>query len=115
MIKSYVFPGDIDEHIASIGAKPFIYMRTDEFSGINLESERMLLELIHCSAGRTIIYTGSGTGAMSAVVENYVSTRSKLFTHNTGCNERKTVNCCRYIAQSIDFFICRCQISGLAY
>ena len=65
MIKSYVFPGDIDEQIASIGAKPFIYMRTDEFSGINLESERMLLELIHCSAGRTIIYTGSGTGERS--------------------------------------------------
>ena len=84
MIKSYVFPGDIDEQIASIGAKPFIYMRTDEFSGINLESERMLLELIHCSAGRTIIYTGSGTGAMSAVVENYVSTRSKAFVVDGG-------------------------------
>ena len=48
MIKSYVFPGDIDEQIARIGALPFIYMRTDEFSRINLESERMLLELIGC-------------------------------------------------------------------
>ena len=96
MIKSYVFPGDIDEQIASIGAKPFIYMRTDEFSGINLESERMLLELIHCSAGRTIIYTGSGTGAMSAVVENYVSTRSKAFVVDGGSFGHRWYDLCLY-------------------
>ena len=67
---SYVFPGDIDPRIAAIGAEPFMYMRTDAFSRINKESEQMLLDLIHCPGGRTIIYTGSGTGAMSAVVEN---------------------------------------------
>ena len=96
MIKSYVFPGDIDEQIASIGAKPFIYMRTEEFSGINLESEQMLLELIHCSAGRTIIYTGSGTGAMSAVVENYVSTRSKAFVVDGGSFGHRWYDLCLY-------------------
>ena len=58
-----------------LGAQPFIYMRTDAFSQINKESERILLDLIHCSDGRTIIYTGSGTGAMSAVVENYCTTK----------------------------------------
>ena len=78
-MQSYVFPGNIDPKIAAIGAEPFIYMRTDAFSQINKESERMLLDLIHCPGGRTIIYTGSGTGAMSAVVENYVSTKKKAF------------------------------------
>ena len=74
---SYVFPGDLDKEIAKIGSQPIPYMRTDWFSKINLESESILLDLIHCNGGRAIIYTGSGTGAMSAVVENYVSTKRK--------------------------------------
>ena len=78
-MQSYVFPGNIDESIMAIGAQPFMYMRTDAFSEINKESERLLLELIHCTGGRTIIYTGSGTGAMSAVVENYCTTKKKAF------------------------------------
>ena len=96
MIKSYVFPGDIDEQIARIGALPFIYMRTDEFSRINLESERMLLELIGCKGGRTIIYTGSGTGAMSAIVENYVSTRRKAFVVDGGSFGHRWYDLCLY-------------------
>ena len=44
---SYVFPGNIDTYISKIGAEPIPYMRTDEFSTINLESERILLDLIH--------------------------------------------------------------------
>ena len=69
-MQSFVFPGNIDENISRIGSADIPYMRTDEFSAINLESEKMLLELMHCRKGKTIIYTGSGTGAMSAVVEN---------------------------------------------
>ena len=48
-MRSYVFPGDIDPALMEIGAKPFLYMRTQEFSDINLESERILLDLIHCT------------------------------------------------------------------
>jgi hypothetical protein len=47
-MRSYVFPGDIDPAIMAIGAKPFLYMRTDAFSQINKESEQILLDLIHC-------------------------------------------------------------------
>lgn len=69
---SYVFPGDLDKEIAAIGSQPIPYMRTDGFSKINLENESILLDLIHCQGGKVIVYTGSGTGAMSAVVENSV-------------------------------------------
>ena len=69
-MQSFVFPGNLDRTIAAIGSEPIPYMRTQEFSMINLESEQILLDLIHCKNGRTIIYTGSGTGAMSAIVEN---------------------------------------------
>ncbi len=79
-----------------IGAQPFMYMRTDAFSEINKESERILLDLIHCVGGRTIIYTGSGTGAMSAVVENYVSTKRKAFVVDGGSFGHRWYQMCQY-------------------
>ena len=93
---SYVFPGDLDEGIAAIGSQPIPYMRTEEFSKINLESERILLDLIHCREGRTVIYTGSGTGAMSAVTENYVCTKKKALAVNGGSFGRRWVSLCEY-------------------
>ena len=93
---SYVFPGDLDKEIAAVGSQPIPYMRTEEFSKINLESERILLDLIHCQGGKTIIYTGSGTGAMSAVVENYVSTKGKALAINGGSFGRRWVSLCEY-------------------
>ncbi|MBQ6761655.1 MAG: alanine--glyoxylate aminotransferase family protein [Bacteroidales bacterium] len=96
MIHSYAFPGDIDPALMEIGSRPFLYMRTQEFSDINLESERILLDLIHCTGGRTIIYTGSGTGAMSAVVENYVSVKGKAFVIDGGSFGHRWWDLCRY-------------------
>ena len=95
-MQSYVFPGNIDESIMSIGAQPFMYMRTDAFSKINKESEQMLLDLIHCTNGRTIIYTGSGTGAMSAVVENYCTTKKKAFVIDGGSFGHRWFQLCEY-------------------
>lgn len=95
-MKSFVFPGDIDQSIMDIGSMPFMYMRTDEFSKINQESEKILLDLIHCSSGRTIIYTGSGTGAMSAVVENYCTTKKKAFVIDGGSFGHRWFSLCQY-------------------
>lgn len=95
-MKSYVFPGDIDAEIMRLGSKPFMYMRTIEFSQINKESEKILLNLIHCNGGRTIIYTGSGTGAMTAVVENYVTTKKKAFIIDGGSFGHRWFDICTY-------------------
>ena len=95
-MQSFVFPGNIDEQIMAIGSKPFMYMRTDAFSAINMESEKILLDLIHCTGGRTILYTGSGTGAMSAVVENYVTTKKKAFVIDGGSFGHRWFQLCQY-------------------
>ncbi len=95
-MQSFVFPGNIDESIMKIGSQPFMYMRTDKFSEINKESEQILLDLIHCKDGRTIIYTGSGTGAMSAVVENYCTTKKKAFVIDGGSFGHRWFQLCEY-------------------
>lgn len=95
-MKSYVFPGNIDESIMELGSKPFIYMRTDEFSDMTKESEKILLDLIHCKNGRTIIYTGSGTGAMSAVVENYCTDGKRAFVIDGGSFGHRWYQLCNY-------------------
>ena len=116
-MKSYVFPGDIDPEIMEIGSRPFIYMRTDEFSEINKESEKILLDLIHCTGGKTIIYTGSGTGAMSAVVENYVSTKRKAFVLDGGSFGHRWFQMCKYYGvEAFDYivpFACDIDYSNL--
>lgn len=96
MMHSYAFPGDLSPEIAAIGSQPIPYMRTQEFSDIVLESEKILLDLIHCTGGRTIIYTGSGTGAMSAIVENYVSTFKKAFVIDGGSFGHRWAQLCEY-------------------
>ena len=95
-LHSYAFPGDLSAEIAKIGSEPIPYMRTSEFSEINLESERILLDLIHCRGGRTIIYTGSGTGAMSAIVENYAGTFKKALVIDGGSFGHRWAELCGY-------------------
>jgi len=101
-MKSYAFPGNIDEDILKVGAQQIMYMRTAEFSAINKESEQILLEFAHCKDGKTIIYTGSGTGAMSAIVENYVSTKKKAFVIDGGSFGHRWHQLCEYY-QIADF------------
>lgn len=95
-MKSYAFPGNISQDILEIGSQQIPYMRTMEFSHVNKDSEQLLLELIHCSRGKTIIYTGSGTGAMDAVVSNYVSTKQKAFIIDGGSFGHRWVELCNY-------------------
>ncbi len=95
-MNSYVFPGNLNPEIQRLGAQDIPYMRTDEFSAVNLESEQILLSLAHNTGGRVIIYTGSGTGAMSGIVENYVSTKRKTVVLNGGSFGRRWADFCSY-------------------
>ena len=93
---TYAFPGIIEDEILAIGAGQVPYMRTAEFSEINKESERLLMEFVGCPSGRALIYTGSGTGAMDAVVCNYVSTRRRALVIDGGSFGHRWSQLCDY-------------------
>lgn len=95
-MRSYVFPGNIEDSILQIGGKPFPYMRTEQFSELVKDSEKMLLDLMHCPSGRVIFYTASGTGAMDAVVANYVSQCKKAFIIAGGSFGYRWKSLCEY-------------------
>lgn len=95
-MKSYVFPGDIEESILQISGNPFPYMRTAQFSELVKDSERMLLDLIKCRKGRVVFYTASGTGAMEAVVANFVTQKKKTFIIAGGSFGYRWRDLCEY-------------------
>ena len=103
-MKSYVFPGDIEEDILRISGQPFPYMRTRLFSELVKDSEQMLLSLIGCPNGRVIPYTASGTAAMEAVVANFVSTKQKAFVIAGGSFGMRWKNLCDYYQCPADVF-----------
>lgn len=95
-MKSFVFPGNIEDDILQIAARQIPYMRTSSFSEIVKDSERMLLELINCPNGRVIFYTGSGTAAMDAVVCNYVKIKNSAFILAGGSFGYRWKQLCEY-------------------
>lgn len=95
-MKLYVFPGIIEDDILQAGSQQIPYMRTEWFSGIVKECETILLDLIGCSDGRVIFYTASGTGAMDAVVANYVTQKKKAFIIAGGSFGYRWRDLCEY-------------------
>lgn len=95
-MKSYVFPCEIEPEVRQIAAAEIPYMRTVAFGETVKSIERDLLDMAGCRGGRTIIFTASGTGAMDAVVTNYVSTKSKALVIVGGSFGRRWSELCEY-------------------
>ena len=104
-MKSFVFPGNIEQDILSIAAQQVPYMRTQWFSDLVLETEEMLLELIDCPKGRLIPYTSSGTAAMESCVNNFVSSCRRALVMNGGTFGARWGELCRSHNISHDEFM----------
>ena len=107
-MKLYVFPGNIEDEILQLAAQQIPYMRTGAFSALVKECEQWLLQLIGCTNGRVIFYTASGTGAMDAVVTNYVTQKKKAFIvagGSFGYRWRELCSCynCQYELFAVPF------------
>lgn len=80
-----VGPVQMNEEIMRLGADPVPYFRTDDFSRLMLENEKLVKELVGAEdAARAVFLTGSGTAAMDAVVQNVFTKNDRLLIVNGG-------------------------------
>lgn len=85
MINFTVGPVQMNDEIREIGSQEIPYFRTDEFSKIMLENEKMICELVKAKTNdRAVVLTSSGTGGMEATIINIFNKRDKVLIINGG-------------------------------
>lgn len=95
MINFTVGPVMSGEEVLAIGGEQTPYFRTQEFSNIMLESERLMKEFTNAGDdGRAAFMTGSGTASMEAVVVNFFDKRDKILVINGGGFGHRFVELC---------------------
>lgn len=91
-----VGPVQMYEEELEIGAKQPPYFRTDEFSKITLENEKIMKKLVKTEDSSKVIFlTNSGTGAMEAVVMNVFTKKDKVLVVNGGSFGHRFVELCK--------------------
>lgn len=79
MINFTVGPVQSEESVREIGYEQVPYFRTEEFSQIMLENEKLMLEFANASFGsKAVFITGSGTASMEAAIMNTFNENDKL-------------------------------------
>ena len=95
MLNFTVGPVMSPSDVLQIAAESSPYFRTEEFSTVMLENERMMLELLQAPVNsRCVFLTSSGTGAMESVVMNVLSSKDKIIVINGGCFGQRFVDLC---------------------
>lgn len=85
MLNFTVGPVMSSDAVRAIGAEQVPYFRTEEFSDVMVENERLMLEFAKASKdSRVIFLTGSGTAAMEASVINCLNKTDKALVVNGG-------------------------------
>jgi len=85
MLNFTVGPVMMNEEILNMGAQQVPYFRTQDFSDLMLENEKMMAEAVEAEQGSRVIFlTASGTGAMEASVMNFFTDKDKLLVINGG-------------------------------
>lgn len=96
MLNFTVGPVQSSEEVLGIGAEQTPYFRTDEFSQMMLENEKLMKKFVNVGDdGRVVFLTGSGTASMEAVVANFFDERDKVLVVNGGGFGHRFVELCQ--------------------
>jgi len=96
MLNFAVGPVQSDEEVREIGAEQVPYFRTEEFSQLMLDNERLVKTFAKAEPkARTVFLTGSGTAAMEAAVMNAFSERDKVLVVNGGSFGQRFIELCQ--------------------
>ena len=95
MINFTVGPVQSEEDILSIGAKQIPYFRTEEFSNIMFENEKLVKKFANADdTSKVVFITGSGTASMEATIMNTLSKEDKALVVNGGSFGKRFVSLC---------------------
>lgn len=85
MLNFTVGPVMSDDEVLAIGGEQVPYFRTQEFSNMMFENERLMKEFVNAPEdARVVFITGSGTASMEAVVMNVFTPNDKLLVIDGG-------------------------------
>lgn len=85
MLNFTVGPVQSSNAVRAIGAENVPYFRTDEFSDVMLENERLMLKFAGAPEGsRSVFITGSGTASMEATIMNVLTSQDHALVVNGG-------------------------------
>lgn len=91
-----VGPVEMDYETRELGSIKLPYFRTEEFSNINKENERLIKSIVNSGENsRAIFLTASGTGAMEATIQNVFSNKDKVLVINGGSFGNRFVELCK--------------------
>lgn len=97
-----VGPVEMDDETREIGGVKLPYFRTDEFSNIAKENERLIKNIVNSGEdSKAIFLTTSGTGAMEATVQNMFSNNDKILIINGGSFGSRFAELCKI--HDVDF------------
>ena len=96
MLNFTVGPVQCQEKIREIGYEQVPYFRTQEFSNIMLENEKLMKQLAKAEEdARVVFLTCSGTGAMEATVMNTLTNKDNVLIVNGGSFGQRFVDLCK--------------------
>ena len=85
MINFTVGPVQSSDEVRKIGSEQVPYFRTEEFSKLMLENERLIKKFINAKEEDKVVFiTGSGTASMEAAVSNNLTKNDKALVVNGG-------------------------------
>lgn len=108
MLNFAVGPVMMGQSILDISSKQLPYFRTEQFSLIMKENERLFCECLNSPENsRAVFLTGSGTSSMEAAVINTLTVHDKVLIVNGGSFGARFCEIC--VAHSIPFSEIRCE------
>ena len=95
MINFTVGPVQASDEVLKIGGEQVPYFRTQEFSEIMLENEKIIKKLAKApESSKAVFITGSGTASMEATIMNVLTKNDKAIVVNGGSFGKRFVELC---------------------
>jgi aspartate aminotransferase-like enzyme len=85
---------NLSKKILKIGNQQLKYFRTTQFGNLALECKNLLKDILNLDNHSIVFLTASGTGAMDAVITNFINKKHKILIINRGVFGQRWCDIC---------------------